>query len=247
MFKTIRLLPGLAVLLTALPSQADVTVGERVLQKGLFSPPQCKNDSGCLCEADIKYPVLAGMADEAQQETINNEFRNIAEQLKCQGEPASTASKGDNFSITHTYELTFQSPDIIGLKFTDLAYEGGAHSNGAVEGMIIDLHTGKPVTVGDLFDAKNLDPVNKIIYHALLPKSEGVFRDEIENRKGAFIKDNKCQGCTVALSKKGISVVFQAYEVAPFADGNPSVAIPAKYVSYPAIVKALAEKQPEKK
>jgi len=234
-----KLLPLLAALFIALPAQAAVTVSEHTLQKGIFSPPKCDNNDECLCEADIRYPEISGMKDERRQEEINSGLKSSVEPLKCQGETARIASKGNNFSITHTYELTFQSPEIIGFKFMDLAYEGGAHGNNAIDGMIIDLGTGKTLAITDIFSEKNIPAINKLVYDTLIPKSEGIFHDEIENRKDSFIKDGKCQGCTIIISKDGIQVIFQAYEVAPFADGNPAVAIPAKYVSYPALTKAL--------
>jgi hypothetical protein len=210
-------------------------VSEKTLQKGLFSPPKCDGASECLCESDIKYPVIGGMQDEAKQETLNADIRKSAEQLKCQGEAVKGESKGNNFSIKHNYEVTFQSPAILSLKFTDWAYEGGAHSNSAIEGMIIDLGTAKALSTNELFGDKNSAGVNQVIYDTLAPKAEGIFRDEVENRKGSFIKDGKCNGCTLVMTKDGLNVVFQEYEVAPFADGNPSVLIPAKYIAYPGL------------
>jgi len=221
---------------TCLPVQAAVTVTEKTLQKGLFSPPKCDDKDECLCEADIEYPLVEGMKDAEKQASLNVAVKKTAEQLVCKGEAAKTASKGDNFSIRHKYEVTFQSPDILSLKFTDWAYEGGAHSNSAIEGMIIDLESGKTLTIDDIFGRKNIKEINQIIYDALAPKAEGIFRDEVESRKDSFIKDGKCQGCTLVMSKNGIIVIFQAYEVAPFADGNPEVLIPVKYISYKALI-----------
>ncbi len=224
----------------ALPAQADVAVSDNILQKGLFSPPKCGGASDCLCEADIRYPQISGMKDTKQQEAINAGIKKSAEQLKCEGTPAKTASKGDNFSVSHGYEITYQSPDVIGFKFTDWAYEGGAHGNGAVEGMIIDTATGKILSIDDIFGAKNIPAVNKVVYDTLAPKSDGIFRDEIESRKGNFIRDDKCNGCTLVMDKSGMDVIFQTYEVAPFADGNPSVPVPASLIAYPALSKTLS-------
>lgn len=230
----------LAALVACLPAQAEVRVMAKTLQKGLFNPPKCDGADECLCEADITYPVIEDMRDSEAQASLNASIRNAADQLKCQGLPAKKTSKGDSFSIKHSYEVTFQSAKILGLKFTDWAYEGGAHSNGSVEGQIIDLETGKVLAVDDIFGRTNIPAINKIIYDTLAPKAEGIFRDEVENRKESFIKDGKCQGCTLLAGKNGISVVFQSYEVAPFAEGNPEVVIPVRYVVYKPIVEALA-------
>lgn len=231
----IALLPCL--LLISSPAWADVTIDEKVLQKGIFSPPKCNNESGCLCEADIKYPVIGGMKDLQKETQINADILKSAEQIKCEGAPVQAANTGDNFSITHSYEVTFKSPEVLGLKFSETAYEGGAHGNSTIEGMIIDLDTGNVLSIKDIFGDSNIPAINQIIYDTLIPKAEGVFHDEVEGRKGSFIKDGKCQGCTILVNKEGIQVVFQAYEVAPFADGNPAVTIPAKYITYKALKK----------
>jgi len=241
MNKAIKLLLLFAPLFAAFSAQADAVVVERTFQKGTFSPPKCDGAEGCLCESDIKYPAIVGMKDAKKQDALNAAMEKSAEQMKCQGTPVTAKGTGDNFSVSHSYEVTFSSPDILGFKFTDWAYEGGAHGNGSVEGMIIDLESGSILSANDIFGAKNLAAVNKIIYDTLAPKSEGVFRDEIEGRKGNFIKDNQCQGCTLVMTRDGVQVVFEAYEVAPFADGNPSIAIPAQYIAYPAITKAIAK------
>lgn len=231
----LNIILSLTLWCSASAAQAEVTVSDHVLQKGVFSPPNCDGSGNCLCESDIHYPVLSGMRDTARQSVINDELQKSADQLKCQGTPATAKSEDDNFSVRHHYEITLSAPHILALRITDWAYEGGAHGNGTVEGMIIDLDNGKVLAPDDIFGTKNIADVNKVIYDALAPKADGVFRDEVENRKGAFIKDGKCQGCTLMLDKTGLQVVFQAYEVAPFADGNPAVPIPPKDIAYPAL------------
>jgi hypothetical protein len=108
--------------------------------------------------------------------------------------------------------------------------------------MTIDLKSGKMLTVDDVFGQKNIAAVNQIIYDTLVPKAEGIFIDEINKRKGAFIKDGKCNGCTLVMGKDGINVIFQSYEVAPFAEGNPTVVIPDKYVAYAGLNPATGKK-----
>jgi hypothetical protein len=46
----------------------------------------------------------------------------------------------------------------------------------------------------------------------------------------------------LVLAKDGVDVVFQTYEVAPFADGNPSVTIPTTYVVYPGLAPTAEKK-----
>ena len=234
----LALLLTVAFMFTASGVYAEVRVTDKLLQKGVFTSPECAGASDCLCEADIHYPVFSGLLNPETQDQLNDGSRKSAEQLKCQGKPAEAAGGNDHFSVKHTYEVTFQSQKLTGLKFVDWAYEGGAHGNSMVDGLILDNNSGKILSLAEILGSHSAE-VNHVIYETLAPKSDGIFRDEIENRKDSFIKDGKCKGCTIILSKEGVQVVFQAYEVAPFVDGNPAVTIPAQYIAYPAIAQAF--------
>jgi len=248
----------LCLCFAASTANAAVTVEERILQKGLFAKADCKPDSSdpgydaCRCDADIRYPEILNLPDAASQVALNANFKHAAEQAQCEGTPAKEAAKsadkktqdGGASSVSHHYEMTFHSPSLLSLKFTDWAYTGGAHGNGSIEGVILDLEKGKVLAIEDIIAAKDMAAVNQVIYDTLSAKPEGeVFRDQIESRKGKFIDDGQCQGCTLLLKPEGLEVVFQTYEVASFAEGNLEVPIPAQYISYPAVMAALAQQK----
>jgi len=253
----------LCMFVAASAAQAAVVVEEQVLQKGLFANSKCPPGASdpaydeCQCDADIRYPQLNGLKDNQAQKAINDSFKRDAEQAMCAGEAVKTSPKTDNkkepekspSSASHHYEVTFQSPTMLGIKLTDWAYTGGAHGNGSVSGVIIDLEKGNVLSINNIFAEKDMPAVNQVIYDTLAAKpEEEVFRDQIESRKGAFIVDSECQGCTLMLMPDGVHVVFQTYEVAPYAAGNAEVSIPTKYVTYPPILTALTDsKAPEKK
>jgi hypothetical protein len=237
---------------------AAVTVSEQILQKGQFAKAACKPDpkdpdyNECLCEADIRYPRIEGMGNVSTQDKLNAWFKQQAGQTLCEGDAVSMpvkASKADISSKTLSihYDVTLSSLRILGFKFTDWSYTGGAHGNGSAVGVIIDLNNGRLLGALDIFSAANLDKVNASIYKALAAKpEEEVFRDQIEARKGAFIKGDECQGCTLILTPEGVHVLFQTYEVAPYGAGNTDVLIPAEYVSYASVKEALKEQKAEK-
>jgi hypothetical protein len=236
------------------PARAEVHIVEHILQKGLFVAADCKADStdpsydDCQCDADIRYPEITGLANNAVQQTLNENFKHSAEQVKCEGKqvdapakPAAKESQISTSSVSHHYEMTFLSPSVLGLRFTDWEYTGGAHGNGAVQGAIVDLEKGKLLTTADLIAAQNFAAVNQVIYNTLSAKPEGeVFKDQIESRKDSFINEKECQGCTLTLTPNGVQVMFQTYEVASFAEGNMEVTIPAQYISNAAVKQALA-------
>jgi hypothetical protein len=237
------------IYLTASNTYAAINVEEHILQKGIFVKADCKADkedpsyNACECESDIRYPEIKGMVNEEAQKTINGNFKRIAEQTECQGTPKDAKVPADKnssaSSVSHHYEITFESPAILGLRFTDWGYTGGAHGNGSVEGVIIDLEKGMLLSIGDIFNPKQLPAVNQAIYDALSSSIEEAFREQLESRKDTFIEKDSCQGCALTLMPDGVHIVFQTYELASFAEGNKEVAIPKKFISYPAIVSNL--------
>lgn len=239
-------------------AQADVSVTEQVLQSGRYAKAQCKPDpkapdyDECTCDADIRYPQVMGMDNAQAQDHLNGWFKNQASQAVCEGGKVDAPAKDAKvtrapMSVSVHYETTFSSPDLLGLKFTDWAYTGGAHGNGSVVGVIVDLKKGRLLEPNDVFSAKELPGVNQTIYDALSAKpEEEVFRDQIESRKGGFIRDNACQGCTLTLTPQGVHVLFQTYEVAPYGAGNTDVPIPARFVSDASLTKAIVAQKPQK-
>jgi len=237
-------------------AQAAVTVEEQILQKGLFAKADCKLDptdpsyDACQCDADIRYPKIRGLNNEAAQASLNASLKHMAEQAICEGKQVADPPKAQGkdqrspSSASHHYEVTFESPSLVAFRVTDWGYSGGAHGNGTVTGAIVDLKAGKILSLSDIFAEKDMLALNQAIYDVLSSKpEEEVFRDQVESRKGTFIVGGVCQGCTLTLAPEGIKVVFQTYEVAPYAAGNTEVTIPVQYVSNPAIVAALAEQK----
>jgi hypothetical protein len=230
---------------------AGVSVSEQVMQKGQFTKSGCQPDpkdpdyDECVCDADVRYPQLSGVTDAAVQGKFNDWFKEQAAKTVCEGDASSSPVKDGqsakaHMSVSVHYEVTFSSAHLLAFKFTDWAYTGGAHGNGSIIGVIADLDKGRLLTPTDVFSAKNMDAVNKAIYDALSAKpEEEIFRDQIESRKGAFIKDGECQGCTLILNPQGVSVLFQTYEVAPYGAGDTAVPIPAKLVADKAVKEAL--------
>jgi hypothetical protein len=245
-------------------ADAVVTVSEQIMQSGQFVKPDCKSDpkeadyDECTCDADIRYPQLGNMQDTAAQAKLNDWFRQQAAKAICEGTKTAPPTGKDKVltakahaSQSVHYGQTYSSPELLAFKFTDWAYTGGAHGNGSVIGVILDLATGKLLTATDIFSGQNMEAVNEAIYKALTAKpEEEIFRDQIEARQGVFIRDGECQGCTLTLTPEGVHVLFQTYEVAPYGAGNTDVLIPTNLVSDPAVKQALAmqmQTTPEKK
>jgi hypothetical protein len=242
--------------LWACGADAAVAVKEQIFQSGQFVKKDCTSDpketdyDECACDADVRYPQLEDMSDRNVQDRLNRWFKDQASKAVCAGDQVASPDKNApppakaHMSLSVHYETSFTSDSVLGFKFTDWAYTGGAHGNGSVIGVVVDLEKGKMLAPSDIFAPRNMNAINQAIYTTLLAKpEEEIFRDQVETRKDTFIKDGQCGGCTLTLTREGVHVLFQTYEVAPYGAGNTDVLIPAKYVSYPVVAQALKEQK----
>jgi hypothetical protein len=154
----------------------------RVLQKGIFLYSECKGKKAkkltpdCLCESDIIYPVISGLGNETAQAELNQTFKKEAEEFPtCEGKQLETkearyfVSQNRVNSNWLTYEVTFSSPEILAISNTASQDTGGTSGpNGAIEGFIIDVETGKKLSAKDVF-GDNIEQVNQVIYEKLIP------------------------------------------------------------------------------
>jgi Deacetylase PdaC/Protein of unknown function (DUF3298) len=240
----------LACMFGGFDARAEVSIENQTLQSGLFVQTGCKPEdvegfNECACLADIHVPVIQGLADAEKEKQLNATFRSMAEKQKCEGKETQSEEKDEPASFIYNFEITYQSAALLGLRYESWSYTGGAHGNGTVEGMLIDLAQGSIIPLSDIFAATELPALNKYIYDALSAEPEGeVFHDAIEGFKGEFVTPAGCTSCTVALTDEGIKVIFQTYAVASFASGPMEVLIPEKLVSHPALSDALKNLKP---
>ncbi len=231
---------------------AEVTVENQMVQSGLFAKANCKPNgvegfNECACLADVHTPVIQGMTDVEKQKKLNALFSEAANKQKCEGvESQSESSKDEPASSTYNFDVTHQSSGLLGLRYESWAYTGGAHGNGLVEGMVIDLQQGKIIPLAEIFAADKLLALNTFIHDALSAEPEGeVFHDSIEGFKGVFITPAECKSCAVVLSDEGVKVVFQTYAVASFANGPMEVLVPEQFISHAGIKSALKNVKPQ--
>lgn len=106
---------------------------------------------------------------------------------------------------------------------TVYSYTGGAHGMTTTIYQVIDLNQLQPLTLADIFDERNLDQVALIIretlardlgYNEVSKLSEiGYIVNEIRPTENFYIDD------------KGITWLYNQYDIAPYALGQPTVFI----------------------
>lgn len=140
-------------------------------------------------------------------------------------EPPPESSMGSDLTIG--YELSLAQDDLVSVKFdVGSYYQGAAHPNSFSRVVNYDLKNGKPIRLADLFKpgARYLQAISSFCIAALKKQSneKGLMADEIES--GAAPNQKNYQSWTI--SKQGLGINFDAYQVGPYAAGPQFVLVP---------------------
>ena len=188
-------------------------------------------------DIDAEYPKLTGSLnpnfDKFNQEVKNLVSRKTSEFKKEMTGPETETppaeSMGSHLGIGYTIALA--KDDLISIEFdVESYYKGAAHPNSSSYVVNFDLKNGKPLKLGDLFKpgSKYLQTISSYCIRDLKKQSKGrgpdamLENDQIES--GAAASAKNYQSWTI--SKKGLGIDFDSYQVAPYAAGPQHVLIP---------------------
>jgi hypothetical protein len=180
------------------------------------------------CSVTSSFPELDGMRDKKNQEALNKLLRKEGtasiDPKECQeAEPDLPYSDETSYTLTSTKKKGY-----LGVSFSGYSYRGGAHGMGYVACKVIDLERGEMVALAKLLNEDALPKLSKLVNEALRREHKteqlsevGFFEDEVKVSEST----NLC------LLDDKLEVVFGSYEVAPYAMGMPSVALPFSEVA----------------
>ena len=187
-----------------------------------------------LFEITAEYPEISGVsptvAAKFNQTTKNmvmtdvEKFRKdllaqTADDLKFIKETGGTNTVEISYNITHADD------EIVSVWFGNYFYTGGVHPNSYSFTLNFDLKTGRALKLADLFkpNSNYLKIISDYSIQQLKPKISEMSDDEwIENGAGAKAENYKSWN----LTRKGITVTFDSYQVAAYAAGPQEVVVP---------------------
>jgi len=187
-------------------------------------------------EIDVQYPQVSGGANP-NFEKFNQlvralvtkkvaEFKNDV-QPKEGDEPPPEGSMGSDIGIG--YEVAMARDDLISVEFdVGSYYQGAAHPNTYTETINYDLKNGKTVNLSDLFKpgAKYLQTIAQYCIADLKKQSKTkdnmLGDEEIQSGAGPSTKNYR----SWKITRKGIGINFDAYQVGPYAAGPQYVLVP---------------------
>jgi hypothetical protein len=190
-----------------------------------------------LYAVDAEYPQIEG---DARFDKFNREARNLiskdvaAFKTAETAEPATPenvlADEARESSLDIGYEIRFATDDLISVEFTESTYEAGAaHPNSSTTVLNYDVKGGKKLSLGDLFNPKAtyLKTISDYCIKDLkdrAKKDKDSMVDDDMMKSGASPRADNYKAW--AITKKGLWITFDPYQVAAFAAGPQYVLVP---------------------
>ena len=200
-----------------------------------------ENNKKLKYEIDAEYPQVTGASD-TRFDKFNQEAKNLAagEAAKFRKEmaewAADLAEQGSQestlgSSLNIGYNISLATDDLISTQFNIGTYfQGAAHPNSNSRVLNYDFKAGKPIRLADLFKpgAKYLQAISAYSIKELKKESqskggESMFDDEWV-QKGAGVDPDNYKSWVI--TKKGLGITFDSYQVAPYAAGPQHVLVP---------------------
>jgi hypothetical protein len=176
---------------------------------------------------DIKYPQ--GFQSDEVNKTIK-EFITTTQNsfMKELSEDADTpADAPGKTGLTVTYSISFESKNALSVQMNvSIFHRGAAHPSNNIE--VLNFIKGKPVKLADLFipGADYLQPIAKYCSKTITEKD---ISDENWIKDGT--KPTAENYRTWSFTKKGVAIIFNAYQVAAYVYGEQTVEIPLSVIS----------------
>jgi hypothetical protein len=183
-------------------------------------------------EIDARYPQLTGGSNQNfekfNQVVRGSVTKKVADFKKDMApeeaeDPRPEGSMGSDLNVG--YEVALAQDDLISVEFSvGSYYQGAAHPNSFTEVVNYDLKNGKQLKLADLFKpgAKYLQAIASYCIADLKKQDKGLLNEEIE--KGASANAKNYQSWTI--TRKGLGINFDAYQVGPYAAGPQFVLVP---------------------
>ncbi len=188
-------------------------------------------------EVAAQYPQFAGGAnsnfEKFNQLVRGSVTKKVAEFKKEMtpeegAEPRPEGSMGSDLSVG--YIVALAQDDLVSVQFdVGSYYQGAAHPNSYTEVVNYDLKNGKQLKLADLFKpgSKFLQVISAYCIADLKKqqagdKAKALSDSEIENGAGPSAKNYQ----SWKITRKGLGVNFDAYQVGPYAAGPQSVVVP---------------------
>jgi len=191
----------------------------------------------------VEYPQIEGDSrfDGFNQQARSMITKDVAAFKASEGSPGeeetTLADEAQTSTLDIGYNIRFATDDLISVEFSESQYErGAAHGSNLTVVLNYDVKNRKKVALADLFHPKSnyLSVISAYCIKDLQDqskKNDMLMEDQI--KEGAAPRADNYGAWTI--TRKGLWITFDAYQVAPYAAGPQHVLVP--YSALKSIVK----------
>lgn len=131
------------------------------------------------------------------------------------------------WSVEIKGNVLYNSPKIISIELEQFSFTGGAHPNYGITLLTFDLERGKPLYLEDVInDKEQLKGIAKEKFRVARELEQG---ESLENA-GFYFGDSFTLPSNFALTKDGLYLFYNPYEVGAYVLGSTSFTIPYKEI-----------------
>jgi len=184
-----------------------------------------------------EYPQIEG---DARFEKFNREARSLITKDVAAFKTAETAEPAEPTNVLADearessfdigYQIRFATDDLISVEFSEGTYEAGAaHPNSSTTVLNYDVRNGKKLALADLFNPKAtyLKAISDYCIKELKDRSKKDKDSMVDDgmmKSGASPRADNYKAWTI--TRKGLWIVFDPYQVAAYAAGPQYVLVP---------------------
>lgn len=193
-----------------------------------------ENQTAKRSEIFAVYPEISGVESAASAEKFNSVIKNkVTELIDAYKKQVADYSEEDVKNLPAEvgleqqigYDVIMANNDFVSLLFSDYAYLGGAHGMTTYLPINYDLKNNRELQLADIFEP-NSGYLKTLSEYSIadLKKRVGDMSDDEWISKGAGADKENFGNWN--LTKKGLLITFEPYQVAAYAAGSQTVIIP---------------------
>src|SRR6185436_19294328 len=185
---------------------------------------------------DAEYPEIQG---DARFDKFNREARALVTkdvaafktgETGDEEESSDLADEAQTSTLDIGYDIRFATDDLISVEFYQAQYErGAAHGNSITVVLNYDVKNGRRLALADLFNAKS-NYLNVMSDYSIKDLREQSKKDKESMLDEDMMKSGTTPSAdnyqATAITRKGLWITFDPYQVAAYAAGPQHVLIP---------------------
>lgn len=169
--------------------------------------------------------TVSGMANSYLRTYIMQYLHEGKEAIDSYGEDMDAAATWMSYEELAEGKVTFQEANFLSYQFKVFSYMGGAHGNTITANRVFDLNSQQVITLSNLFSTDNLSEVGALLRQALATLNECESVEQLA-QAGIFFSVNEIEPTdNFMLDDKGLTWIYDPYEIAPYAYGPVTVSL----------------------